>query len=172
RLLRKPWCDRRCAAGYASQSRIAGHTKACAKVDIKPDQLAWRAGYDRGLLRYCTPQNGLFVGQKGQTYNNVCPADMASDFIAAYSVGKRAYDAESELDSLKQDIESKQDEVSELLKDFAGMNQKDQLAAQFEIAELNAEIQRLQADVVQLSTDVARTKSEAEAYRQKLLSGS
>ncbi|MEM7379211.1 MAG: DUF2799 domain-containing protein [Pseudomonadota bacterium] len=160
------------AAGYEPQARFAGHTKACAKVSITPDRLAWNSGFDRGLARYCTPQNGLYVGQQGNSYQGVCPVETASAFLESYQVGFSAYTAQSELDSAKRDIESKQDELSDVLKGFAGLSQADQVKAQFEISELNRDIQGLQADLVQLSAEVARADAAVEAHRQRLLSGS
>lgn len=157
------------AAGYASTSRIAGHAKACAKAGVTPDQTLWRAGYERGLVRYCTPQNGLQVGESGGSYNNVCPVAKASRFLAAFDVGKRAHRARSDLDRAKRDVETKQREVSDTLKSFAGMTDEQRIAAQYDIAELNRQILEHQADILRLSTEVARADQAVIDYRQKLL---
>jgi len=60
------------AQGFSSQQRFGDHVKACEKADIVPDQTLWSAGYQTGLVRFCTPLNGLAYGQAGRTYANVC----------------------------------------------------------------------------------------------------
>ena len=70
------------AAGHAPQDRFARHVKACAKAGITPNQTAWNQGYQAGLVRYCTPANGLRVGEAGNIYANVCPLDKSAAFLS------------------------------------------------------------------------------------------
>ena len=157
------------AAGYAPQSRLAGHAKACAKAGVSPDQVLWRAGFERGLTRYCTPQSGLHAGESGGSYNNVCPVATEAEFLAAFNVGKAAHRARSDLDRAKRAVESKQREVTDKLKSFAGMTDAQRIAAQYDIAELNSQILEHQGDILRLSAEVARADQAVANYRQTLL---
>jgi len=125
------------SAGYAPQSRLAGHAKACAKAGVSPDQV-------------------LSVATE-------------AEFLAAFNVGKTAHRARSDLDRAKRAVESKQREVTDKLKSFAGMTDAQRIAAQYDIAELNSQILEHQGDILRLSAEVARADQAVANYRQTLL---
>ncbi|MEO0545142.1 MAG: DUF2799 domain-containing protein [Pseudomonadota bacterium] len=86
------------------QSYVAEHQSACSRFGISVDAVAWTSGWQEGIKVYCTPSNGLTVGQAGRTNFNACPADQSAGFNEAYNVGKSVYDARSERDRLQREI--------------------------------------------------------------------
>lgn len=102
------------AAGYDPQDRLADHAKACARIEVVPDKTLWNRGYESGLLRYCTPLNGLARGEAGDRYRNVCPAGNADSFLRGYGIGKRAYEIRSRIEDLKSEISANEDRIDDL----------------------------------------------------------
>lgn len=66
---------------------ISRHRKACAKHGVAPVLATYLGGWNDGVLRYCTVQNGFKSGSAGRSYAGVCPADVEEDFLAAFSDG-------------------------------------------------------------------------------------
>ena len=100
------WLD----VGYAdgvrgrSVSLIEDYRQDCGKAGIAPDERAWLAGHARGVLVFCTPENGLRTGAEGSSYHGVCPATMEAAFLNKYRVGREIYDARSRLSSIDSSI--------------------------------------------------------------------
>ncbi|WP_367715245.1 DUF2799 domain-containing protein [Nitratireductor sp. GISD-1A_MAKvit] len=100
------------AAGR-SVSYVQRHREACMKYDLPVDENAWRSGWEAGIRRYCTAENGLSEGREGRGYANSCPAEIAPAFENAYRVGKRVHDAQSEYDRLKSELEQLYDDLED-----------------------------------------------------------
>ncbi len=94
------------AAGQDPQGRFAQHVKACARVNVVPDQTLWNQGYKTGLVRYCTPRSGLQAGRSGKAYHNVCPVETQDGFLRGYNLGHAAYSKQSSINSLTNRINS------------------------------------------------------------------
>ena len=80
-----------------SMSRLGEHAEACAKHGVVPDSMAYAAGRDRGLMRYCTPENGFRAGRTGSAYGGVCPGFLEANFMPAYRDGRIVHEAEQAL---------------------------------------------------------------------------
>jgi len=93
--------------GYNS-GRIADHTEACAKVNIKPDPKLYEEGRNRGLEEYCTPRNGLRVGEQGGSYNGVCPVMLEDAFRRGYEAGRDMHDIKDHMSRLQSSIQDVQ----------------------------------------------------------------
>ncbi len=91
------------SAGRPS-SYIGQHRSACADYGIAPDLEKYMVGYNKGLNNYCTKQNGYNQGAQGMSYAGICPANLASGFLAGYRAGKEEYDIRTEIASLKSQI--------------------------------------------------------------------
>ena len=78
------------AAGR-SLGYLSNHIKACSKSGQPVDQAQWQQGHAIGARRYCTPENGLVVGNRGSTYNNICAADQQAGFLDGYNLGKERH---------------------------------------------------------------------------------
>lgn len=83
-----------------SLSRIEDHREACAKVGVAPDLAAYKAGRAKGILEYCTADNGVREGRRGASYRNACPPELEGRFLDHYRAGKRVYDAEQRVNNL------------------------------------------------------------------------
>lgn len=78
------------ADGRPSES-ISRHRKACAKHNVTPVLAHYLDGWNDGVLRYCTPQNGFNAGSSGNAYAGVCPADVEDEFLAAFGDGRELH---------------------------------------------------------------------------------
>lgn len=153
------------AVGYAPKERFAGHTKACSKIGVVPDQTLWNQGYQKGLTRYCTPQNGLNVGEAGKSYANVCPLNSSVDFQEAYGLGKRAHDIKRDIDRKKSSISTREFQISEKFKTVASLTPEQQIAAQYELADLNRQNSTDQAEISRLTGELALANRDIQDYR-------
>jgi hypothetical protein len=85
------------AIGYSEGSRgihyshLAKHRESCGEYQIIPDDAAYQVGWDQGIRRYCTADNGYRIGSAGQPYKNICPQDAEADFLSGWDQGVRQY---------------------------------------------------------------------------------
>ncbi|WP_374513152.1 DUF2799 domain-containing protein [Brevundimonas sp.] len=100
-------------AGYA-MSRLGEHAEACVKHGVVPDDAAYRAGWNDGVLRYCTIDNGFRVGAQGGSYAGVCPAGVERDFVIAYEDGRVVHLAEQAVAEARSRIDSNAYRLEEL----------------------------------------------------------
>ena len=151
------------AAGHDPQSRFAAHTKACQKIGIVPDQTRWFEGYQQGLVRYCTPLNGLSSGQAGRTYHNVCPAASADGFLRGYRLGRAEYDKRQTVQSLNSQIraiEGQSDELGKLLA-AGGIDEQEAKVRQFRY---RGEIMRLRLELQQAERELSVIQRDGEIF--------
>ena len=81
------------AAGHGAE-RMEKHREACRKVNVTPDQAAYKRGRGKGLLQYCTRSNGLKIGRGSKSYGGVCPEHLESAFLKAFGHGREIHDVE------------------------------------------------------------------------------
>lgn len=100
------WLD----VGYAdgvngrSVALIENYREDCGKAGIAPDERAWQSGHARGVIVYCTPENGLRTGAEGSSYNGVCPATMEAAFLNKYRLGRDIHQARGRLSNIDSSI--------------------------------------------------------------------
>ena len=68
---------------------LTSYAKTCAKHGITPDAVAYSAGFDVGIVEYCTPENGFNEGEDNDSYSGACPAALEPDFLKKYISGLR-----------------------------------------------------------------------------------
>lgn len=156
------------AAGHAPQDRFARHAKACAKIGVTPDQTLWNVGYQRGLVRYCTPANGLRVGGSGASYANVCPLDRSARFLTAYNLGKKAHDLRSSITAKNNAVSRRQADISQKLQSNGKLTPAQQTEIRFEITDLNRQNSTDQAEIARLSGQLALAERDVEDFRRGL----
>lgn len=88
----------------SSADILAAHEKACREYGVTPNAKTWRAGYDRGVLAYCTPERGFDEGVRNSTYRGVCPAHLEPYFLQRYGMGREIWKARDYLGSVDRDI--------------------------------------------------------------------
>ncbi len=72
-------------ANGIAESHLADYVKDCAKVGIAPDAVAYRKGWDAGIVRFCTPANGWREGTQGRYQaDTVCRAQSGFERFAYY----------------------------------------------------------------------------------------
>lgn len=155
------------AAGYDPQSRFADHSKSCARIKIVPDQSLWNEGYKVGVTRYCTPLNGLQRGEAGDSYYNVCPPNLSSGFLKGYGIGKRAHEARSRLNSLRNEVSSKQAQIDSLyneLKQTQDQQRKADIRQQ--IDDLDRDIRWARQNAYDAETDLYPIELDVQRFRQ------
>ncbi len=101
------------AAGYA-MSRLGEHAEACGRHGVVPDDDAYRSGWNEGVLRYCTIENGFRVGAQGGGYAGVCPAEVERDFVVAYEDGRLSHLAEQAVSEARGRVDSNGARLEEL----------------------------------------------------------
>lgn len=87
-------------------NRIAEHSKACAEYGARPDSGVYNKGHAEGLKTYCTPENGYQVGMRGQTYHQVCPANLSGAFQKKYRIGYRIYELKRDINQIDHDLKN------------------------------------------------------------------
>lgn len=60
----------------------------CARLGHQADVTAYQAGRAEGLKEYCTAESGYEVGRRGRGYENVCPPELAPDFLQGLAQGR------------------------------------------------------------------------------------
>ena len=79
---------------------IAKYAKKCAEFGVKPNSAEYLTGYDQGVFKYCTYQQGYELGENGSDYNQVCSGPLAADFAPGYDEGRAVYEIYEEHKSL------------------------------------------------------------------------
>jgi hypothetical protein len=146
---------------------ILKHAKACQRVGVVPDQSAWLAGRETGLIRYCTPQNAVRVGSEGKSYANVCPPQLDGLFTQGYQLGKRVHDARARRDRVGSDISHKENERRELTASLGKDPAKD-AAIRAQISQLDRDIGFLYGSQSSVNLELGRAEAEAEGFLASL----
>ena len=81
-------------ASKGFQSRLPSLIDTCLQVGVLPDAEAYLAGYQRGLLGFCTIENGWVWGKSRDVNPNICPPALSSGF-------DRGFEARSTLEQLE-----------------------------------------------------------------------
>ncbi|MBY8976384.1 DUF2799 domain-containing protein [Rhodobacteraceae bacterium NNCM2] len=66
--------------------------QTCENMGLTVDVAAYQAGHRKGLVEYCTLENGFDVGFSGRSYQDVCPAENEADFLQGYEIGLAEYE--------------------------------------------------------------------------------
>ncbi len=166
-------------AGYAGD-RIGEHREACAEHGVAPDLAAYLSGRDEGLREYCRPQNGFRVGSSGDGYSGSCPADLESEFMAAYDSGRhlhtlqsRVSNAHNQLDSKRRDLNKTEDDIvkNSALAIASDATAEERAAAIIDVKQLAERVGRLKSEIRQLERDCVVYERDLEDYRAGLGDG-
>lgn len=167
--------------GVAGRSgeQIGQHRRACAEYGVTPDLDAYRTGRAEGLRDYCQPHNGYRAGATGASYYDVCPADLAPAFVAAYESGRELYDLERRVTHADEQIEARRAEIARL-EDAVSRNAFDfidkaatpeqRAQAVLDTKQAAERIGRLKTEIDLLEQDRARYAQELETYRSTVAS--
>lgn len=95
-------------------SRIGSHRKACAKHGIVPDFQLYTRGRDKGLVQWCTPNNGYQQGLKGKRPTGVCPDNLAPAFEEALLNGRVIFTAQKEVRQQEQQLDKLEKQLTDI----------------------------------------------------------
>ncbi len=152
------------ASGQDGPAQFARHQRACAKVDVVPDQSAWARGYQQGLARYCTPIVGLEEGLAGRPYRGVCPVATQAPFLAAFNVGRDVHDQRNVVAQIDNEISDLRSQAAAL----AALQDPQSLTA---LALVQADIRHLELTRLIERNRLMALEREAARYRAQLAAG-
>lgn len=69
--------------------RLEARRQECRNHYTEKAEAIYLNGRERGLVEYCTPENGLALGRRGELYYYVCPYNLEAGFTTAFKRGKR-----------------------------------------------------------------------------------
>lgn len=160
-------------------TRLLDHQDACMEHGVAPSRSEYMVGWEQGVREYCEPNNGFHVGERGWTYNNVCPADLRSGFLSAYQQGRTLYDARVAVAGLEREIDQKTNRLasvkSEIVSSVAGQldgeltaEERIELASQMQ--RLVEEQERLKREIPDLEVELDMKSRELDRLNQTLAS--
>lgn len=88
--------------------RTEQHRQACAKVNIQPNVMQYKEGYQTGLKVYCQPQVILEHALQGRGRYDICPAPLQSGLYPYHDAGRRFYEAQQQRDQFIAELEKYQ----------------------------------------------------------------
>jgi len=167
--------------GYAAGSRGVGQSRslhdACGTRGVVPDRAQYTAGWRDGIAHYCTPESGFDLGQGGDAYRRVCPANLEAAFHAAYANGHALHVAQSEVAALEHAIDRRTARIDDLQTELRqsidglvapGTATTDRWWLLERAKNLSEERGRLRSEIDRLNADLAVKRADLEALRHTL----
>lgn len=163
------------AEGQAGE-RLAERTQICANAGYTLDQAAYDDGYQNGLRRFCQPERGFDLGERGETLGVSCPEDLSARFAAAYRDGREIYTARSAFESAEsqvQSLESERENRIDKIQHFERAMQQATNQADFEGArnranELRNELADINRRLREADRDLRYKRADFEDARWRL----
>jgi len=141
-------------AGYPP-SRLAAHSKACAKANVAADYESWERGRQLGLKQYCTVNNAYNIGRRGLELNRVCPASSTKRLQQANQQGREYYRLNKQLNDDRALLEEYEADYTKLragqMLDF-----EDEKEARRYLLSLPAELRRLEREIIYTERQLSR----------------
>ena len=157
-------------ANGVRSTRLLAHQDACVEHGIIPDRAGYMLGWEQGIQEYCQPNNAFAEGSRGVRYDNVCPAAMQADFIAAYKDGRSLFKARADVNRLRSLIfqkEARLEQGKTELVASAAEQLNPQLSPQERI-ELLARTRRLHEEQADIRVELPQLASELEQKSAEL----
>lgn len=151
-------------------SRLLDHQDACVEHGITPSRGQYMVGWEAGIREYCEPSNGYYVGERGWSHNNVCPADMRGAFLVAYQEGRALHRARSDVANLERQIDQKIARQSALKSEIisATAAQLDGSLTTADRVELATRVQQLYEEQQRLGQEIPDLEAELLDKRREL----
>jgi hypothetical protein len=146
----------------------------CAGMLSNPARVAYDQGWNEGIARYCTVENGYQQGCQGAPISRICPSNRASAYFDGYQSGYAMYLMQLEIDDMERTIDQKSNVLEDIWSQLdivsENLEQSDVSALQrnrwIEQArawtrrqdEISAEIDELEADVSARKTELAQRR--------------
>lgn len=88
----------------------------CRSLGIEVDEELYTAGWNRGLVDYCTPDRAFDAGRAGEAYNDICPAHLEGPFLKRFKLGAQISKIEKRNLALELEVDKKLEELATLEK--------------------------------------------------------
>jgi hypothetical protein len=118
--------------------RLLDHEKTCAKYGVLPNEAFYRRGRDKGLVVYCSEQNGYEMGNDIDKYNGVCPPEFEQMFLQGYLRGLGVAE-----DEVHWEITQKSRELAENALSLSDLKGKEYERQKKKIVQLKSNLERL-----------------------------
>jgi hypothetical protein len=121
------------AANGVAENRLADYTKDCGKIGIVPNALAYRQGWDAGIVRFCTAANGWREGTQGHLEKEaVCRGQAGYERFAHYlQVGSLVHRTTEHLQSNYRELRR----LQSLLENSSKDDEKTQLRLELQLVD-------------------------------------
>lgn len=118
-------------SGGVMQNRLADYAEDCGKIGVDPDPIAYRKGWDQGIVHYCTPYNGWAAGVQGRgSQAAVCQGQLGYEgFSRALSAGLLVHATQSRMDRNDNEIRQLQRKLDAATSDDEKRRLREQLRA-------------------------------------------
>ena len=130
----------------------------CKALDTPVDQELYSAGWERGLVDYCTPDRAYDAGRTGESYGGVCPKNLEAKFLKRFKLGAEISALEKKNAQLASAVESKLVELDSILKD-----------ALQRMPSSESKKQALESEIKKLRNDVAQNENQIRELEKKSL---
>ncbi len=84
----------------------------CRARGILPNLELYTAGFERGLVDYCTPERAYDAGRAGESYNGVCPKNLEAKILKRHKVGTEIAALEKKNAALEGQVDLKLSELA------------------------------------------------------------
>ncbi|WP_164736381.1 DUF2799 domain-containing protein [Rhizobium vallis] len=154
--------------GHSPEARFEQHIKSCKRVKVVPDRAVWKKGYQAGLLRYCTPEQGLWWGQRGYAYVGVCPPETEPGFLHGHDLGRRQYWLETDLKRVTDEVKSKEEELEDLSRKLDEAPEAEKSDIRSDIHNLEWELGRVRDKQRDVESELDTTKAAVTRFLSQL----
>lgn len=145
-------------------TQLLQHQDACVQYDVIPDRAGYMVGWKDGVAEYCSPHNGFTVGQRGERYYNVCPAELDHDFQAAYDQGRELHLARAAVSAIERKISQRERRLEKVKAEIV-TSATSQLDPELTVAEridLVAYTQRLSEEQARIHRELPELEHELQ----------
>lgn len=148
----------------------------CAEHGIPADFAAYLAGHGQGVMNYCRPSNGYRLGNRGKSYQDVCPRELEPAFVAAHSAGYGLYNRRATIRELSRDLDDsvdRVDEIDDLISDItgrlagSGLTPQEGASLAVDLRQLSEERAELKYTIHDLELDVDAAERDFESHRAR-----
>ena len=146
------------------------HQDACMEHGVAPDRTAYMSGWEQGAQEYCQPNNGFYIGERGWSHNNICPAELRAGFLTAYQEGQHLYQARLVVSNLEWEIDQKTNRLEAIKSEIisAGAAQLNAELSLEERVQLGARVQRLLDEQARLKQEIPSLEAELAVKSREL----
>ncbi|MDX9732131.1 MAG: DUF2799 domain-containing protein [Bdellovibrionales bacterium] len=84
----------------------SAYVQRCRAREVLIEEELYLAGWNRGLVDYCSPERGFDAGRSGSEYADVCPEVTEQAFLKRFKIGAQIAQLEKENMAIETELES------------------------------------------------------------------